>query len=148
MSRINGGSVLKSGLLAGLVINVLEAILNGAILAKPWKEAMDAQGITQGAGMMVIYVVGAFVIGLLSVWMYAAVRPRLGPGPRTAITVGLFVWALAILWPSIGFLALGMFPASLIVTGTIWELFEFPLAITIGAWVYKEGEEAAGPASP
>lgn len=138
MSRINMGGVVKGGLLAGLVINVLEMILNGAILAKPWQEAMDALGITQGAGMMAIYIIGAFFIGILSVWMYAAVRPRLGEGPGTAIKVGLFVWALAMLWPGIGFLAMGIFPSSLIVVSIVWELIEFPLATVIGAWAYKE----------
>src|SRR5258705_363148 len=35
------------------------------------------------------WVVLMLVMGFALVWLYAAVRPRLGPGPRTAITVGI-----------------------------------------------------------
>ena len=31
-------------------------------------------------------------MGLLLVWLYAAIRPRFGPGPRTATYAALVVW--------------------------------------------------------
>ncbi len=148
MGRIDTGGVVKGGLLAGLIINILEMILNGVILAKPWQDAMQALGVTQGGGTIALYVVAAFVIGLLSVWLYAAVRPRLGPGPGTAVEVGIAVWALAFLWPGLGFLALGVFPAGLMVVGLAWELVEVPLATVVGAWIYKEVGSGAAAAAP
>lgn len=138
MNRMNAGGVLKGGLLAGLVITVLEVILNGLILAKPWADAMNALGVTQGIGTIVLYVIAAFVIGILAVWLYAAARPRLGPGPGTAIKVGLVVWALAFLWPGLGFMTMAVFPAGLMVFGLAWELIEVALATVLGAWLYKE----------
>jgi len=150
MNRINTGGVLKGGLLAGLVINVLEAVLYGGLLKAPWDAAMKDMGVTQGSAEMLIYIVGAFVIGILAVWMYAAVRPRLGAGPGTAVKVGLLMWALAFLWPAIGFMSMGLLPAHLLLIGVVWELVEVPAATVAGAWAYKEGvpQEAVSPPEP
>ena len=34
----------------------------------------------------------------VTVWLYAAIRPRFGPGPKTAICAGLIVWGLSYLY--------------------------------------------------
>lgn len=148
MNRINTGGVLKGGLLAGLVINVLEAVLYGGFLKAPWDAAMKDLGVAEGGATMIIYVVGAFAIGILAVWMYAAVRPRLGAGPGTAVKVGLLMWALAFLWPAIGFMSMGLIPVPLLLIGVVWELIEVPLATVAGAWVYKEDMTRGAASAP
>ena len=43
-------------------------------------------------------VVTSFVVGILLVWIYAAIRPRFGAGMRTATKAGLVVWAFGFLF--------------------------------------------------
>ena len=39
--------------------------------------------------------VWGLAVGILTVWLFAAIRPRHSAGPKTAISAGLAVWALA-----------------------------------------------------
>lgn len=143
MSGINAGRVLLGGLLAGLVINIGETILNVAIVGPQWEEAMRALGIEPAAGpALAFYFVYGFLIGIAAVWLYAAIRPRFGPGPRTAAVAGLFVWFVSYFLFAVMEQAQPMFPQSLIWIGTAWGLVEVPLATMAGAWVYREGTEA------
>ena len=139
MGKINYARVLLGGLLAGLIINISEYILNEPILGTDWKAAMESLGRPPIAGGDITwFVILGFVLGILCVWVYAAIRPRFNPGPKTAVCAGITVWALAYAYPSIGFGVIGLFPAKLIWWGVIWGLFELPIATLIGAWQYKE----------
>lgn len=139
MGKINLGRVIMGGLLAGLVINIGEFVLNAPILGKDWDAAMGELGRTAIGGQQIaVFVVMGFFLGITAVWTYAAVRPRMGPGPKTAICAGSLIWALAYLYPSIGYLVLDLFPSRLIWIGLIWGLVEIPLATVAGAWLYKE----------
>lgn len=139
MGKINIGRVILGGLLAGLVINVGELILNLWLLAERMELAYRELGLLPtGGGTMTVFVVLGFGLGLLIVWLYASVRPRFGPGPKTAVLTGFFVWLFAILWPTLGSGLLGLFDADLLVFITIWGLFEIVIAAVAGAWLYQE----------
>lgn len=141
MRRINISRWLVGGLLAGLVINIGEFILNVPVAGERFASAMASLGLAPaGGGAIAMFVVAGFVLGLLAVWLYTAIRPRLGPGPRTAIIAGLFVWLLAVAYPSLMYLALGLFPGGLIALGAVWGLVEIPLATVAGSWLYREAE--------
>ena len=51
MSRINWGRVFLGGLVAGLVINVSETLLNAVVVKSDWEEAMRALGKDPAAAM-------------------------------------------------------------------------------------------------
>jgi hypothetical protein len=141
MGAINMAKVVVGGLLAGVVINVSEFLLNGVVFAEDMKAAMTALGRSpeMSTQQMVVWIAYGFVLGILALWVYAAVRPRLGAGPKTAAIVGVVVWALAYLLPAVGYWNLDLFPANLLVIGCVWGLVELILATVAGAWVYKEG---------
>ncbi len=142
MSRINYGRVLGGGLLAGLVLNIGEALLN-LMLGEQWSQAAEAVGVAEpGAPEIARYVLLTFLIGIALVWLYAAMRPRFGPGPGTAIKAGLAVWFFAWLIPMGFFDTMGIFPSSLFYISTLWGLFEVPISATAGAWLYREGNDA------
>ena len=138
MKGVNLGRVVMGGLLAGLVINIGESILSMGILGDEWQQVAANLGAQQGAGAIAYYVIGGFVVALVGVWLYAAMRPRMGPGPATAVKVGLVVWLLAWAWPTIALLFWGAFPAKLIWVSLVWGLVEVPLGIVVGAWTYRE----------
>jgi len=96
MSGINFGRVIGGGLLAGLIINISEFILNGVLLAQQMEAAMRSLNRPPVDNQMIVwFVVLGFALGIVTVWLYAAIRPRLGPGVRTAVCTALTVWFLA-----------------------------------------------------
>ena len=142
--NINWARVFGGGLLAGFVINVGEFILNVPILGVEFAEIMAGMNREPpGPGAIMIFVMIAFAIGILAVWLYAAIRPRFGPGAQTAVCAGLTVWTLGWLFPNISFLAMGFFPAKLLVIATLWSLVEVTLGAVAGAWLYKESNRPA-----
>jgi hypothetical protein len=139
MSSINMGRVVVGGLVAGLLINVSEFVLNAVVLVNDMNAAMAALNRPPiDNGMIVWFVLLAFGIGIMAVWVYAAVRPRFGPGVRTAICASLVVWGLAYLYPNVSTIILGLFPTRLMIIATVWGLAEVLVAGVAGAWIYTE----------
>ncbi len=139
MSKINTGRVILGGLVAGLVFNVLEFLLNGLILGGQWASTMEQYNMPMpGAGFYVWIILWAFVAGLLLVWLYAGLRPRFGAGPKTAILAGLAVWFFWGLFRAVDYASMGMIGGGLLWAYLIWTLIELPLVSLIGAALYKE----------
>ncbi len=93
MGQINVGRVIAGGLLAGLVINISESVLNLFALAQPMADAMKAHNLPEFSGQAIaLFIVLGFIMGIVTVWLYAAAQPRLGPGPKTAVLSSLPVW--------------------------------------------------------
>ena len=140
MVKINMGRVILGGLLAGLIINISEFLLNMLVLAQPMAEALKGlnREMPMDSGAMTFYILLGFAQGWIATWLYAAIRPRYGAGPMTAICAGLTVWALASLFASAAMMPMHLFPRRLLMYGMLWELFELPIATLAGAWIYRE----------
>ena len=139
MGNINVSRVVLGGLAAGLLINISEFVLNAIVLADDMNAAMAALNRPPvDNGMVLWFVVLAFGIGLMTVWVYAAVRPRFGPGVRTAICASLVIWGLAYLYPNLFIVIIGLFPTKLMMIATVWGLAELLVAGVAGAWIYTE----------
>jgi len=85
--------LLSSGIAAGVVIWIVDFIANGMVLADRYKMLQDAglflsQPRLPFAPLWTLTELG---LGIGLAWIYAAVRPRLGPGPKTALTIGVVV---------------------------------------------------------
>jgi hypothetical protein len=135
---INPPKVLLGGLLAGVLYN-----LGGVTIAS----LMDLEGAFARVGWEPTLLAGLmhlgmrFGFGFLSVFLYAAVRPRFGPGPRTALLVGVLIW-LSVQLPLIIMMGeLHILSLEQAIVGAAWGLFESCLATTAGAWVYRESSD-------
>jgi hypothetical protein len=136
---MNGKRVILGGLLAGLVINISETILNVPVMGQQMEDALKGRNLPPVGGSAVgVFVAGGFVVGLLLVWLYAAIRPRFGPGPKTAILAAVVLWLLAYAWPSLGTGLVGFMPMKLLAVATLWGLGEVILAALAGGAIYKE----------
>src|SRR5215467_8559108 len=146
MAHTNRVRVILGGLLAGVVINVVEYLTNGVILKGAWGQVMTSLGKPGdiSAGAIAIFNLWGFLLGIGSVWIYAAIRPRYGAGPGTAVRAGLASWALAVFLANLSNYPLGLFPTRLLVVSSIVALIEIVVATLVGAWLYKE-EAAATP---
>ena len=138
---INSGKVIAGGLVAGLIMNILDITWNYTVLAADMKAMVDQlrldPAVLTDLSYAIPWIVIDFVLGLVIVWNYAAMRPRLGPGPKTAILAGLvpYVAVTAVLC---GFAAMGVFTEGAMIRGSVFALVNVVVASVAGAWLYKE----------
>lgn len=137
--KINFGRVLLGGLVAGLLMNVGEWLLNDKVLGSQMKEYFAQHNFPMPAGKAIaVAVVMVFVLGIVMILGYAAIRPRFGAGPKTAIIAGLFAWFGVYCYGNILGVAFGFFPMSLLPLVLGWGLVEYLVGALVGAWLYKE----------
>ena len=137
MRGINWGRVFLGGIVAGIVVNISEFILNEKVLKSDWEAAMKALNKTMPAGIAV-WIVYGFVVGIAAVWLYAAIRPRYGAGPGTAVKAGIAVWFFMSFLSAVAMTNMGLFPTNVLTVSCVWELVQMIIATLIGAWLYKE----------
>ncbi|HMF08164.1 MAG TPA: hypothetical protein VKJ00_03440 [Thermoanaerobaculia bacterium] len=144
MGRINVARWLLGGIVAGILVNISETVLNTVVLKSPWEAVMKSLGkpSVMTSSSMIVWICWGFAYGLLCVWLYAAIRPRFGAGPSTAVKAGLVAWMLSGLLSSVGMGNLGLMPSSLLVTTAAWTLVESIVVTLVGAAIYREGPAA------
>jgi hypothetical protein len=144
VQRINWTRVILGGLLAGVVINLSESLVNGFLLADRWADAMQSLGRSPNLGALsnVIFILWGFLIALFAMWLYATIRPRFGPGPRTAIVAAIATWVPGSLLASMAPMAMHLLSRRLLAIGVAEALVELIVASLIGARIYKEREPA------
>ena len=146
MGRINVGRVILGGVVAAIIIDASETVAALLFQAQA-EEVMANLGLAPPTTwVMVIFIAVGFVMGVALVWLYAAVRPRFGPGPKTAVIVGIFFWLVAYFLPLLGDNLMGIMPTSMMIAGSSWGLVEICIAAVAGGWIYSEGEAPAASA--
>jgi len=140
MGKINWGKVVLGGLVAGLIIDIVEGILQGVVLGPEWRQAMQALGhpLEETGSSVAVHVLLGLAYELVALWVYAAIRPRFGAGPMTAFYAGLAVWVLGNLLPSVNWGPRGLFPGHLFIIAVVVGLVEIVAATEAGAWLYQE----------
>jgi hypothetical protein len=140
MKSINWGRVAFGGIVAGVIVNISEFLLHGVVLKTAQEEAMKALGKTMpmSGSTTAIWVLRGFLFGIGAVWLYAAIRPRYGAGPGTAVKAGIAAWFFTHLLCAIVFVNIGLFAMSGETVPTLWTLVESMVSTVVGAWIYKE----------
>ena len=141
MGKINWTRVLLGGLVAGAVGNVLMFAAWGLFTRPSLSAALEALGqpLQETVATTVIGVVLGFLVMILVMWLYAAIRPRYGAGPRTALVAGVAAGLLFAVFPDIGWgLTLRLIPGRVWATDAVVSLVVIVIATLLGAWVYKE----------
>ena len=139
MSNMNTGRVVLGGLLAGLVLNIGEFVLNEVVLGSQMKVWFAEHRFKEPTGSFIaIAVVLTFVLGIVIVQTYALIRPRLGPGVKTAVIAGLISWFAVYLYTGVINGVLFGLTMNQIVMPLVWGLVEYTLAAILGAWAYTE----------
>jgi hypothetical protein len=139
MTPINWSKVLVGGLVAGVIMNVSEYVLNEPVLGAQAAEHMASLNLPPVGGSAIgVFIVMTFALAFFTIWLYAAIRPRYGAGPKTAMCAGSAVWFAAYLTPWITFAVLGFSPTDMAVIGSVWGLAELLIAAVAGAYFYQE----------
>jgi hypothetical protein len=137
VAGVNWRSVLMCGTAAGLAWSLMTLplliLFGGEII-----DAVPRPLVTVGR-------LGSFTLnvitGIWALWLYAAIRPLYGPGPKTAAIAGFSWWLIATIntrqWTEIGLLRFGGLPVLIAAS--------LPILIavtTLGAWLYQEKDPA------
>ena len=69
---------------------------HGGARQKRWRRCRESESR--------IFLIYDLLKGLVALWIYAALRPSSGPGPKTALIAAILVWLLVIPVPIIGLL--------------------------------------------
>jgi hypothetical protein len=138
---MNSGKVVVGGLVGGLVLNVGDFLINTQVLAAENAAFLKRLGLDPAAlesfSGMLPWIVIDFLMGVLMVWTYAAIRPRFGPGVSTAIIAALIPF-LGVTLVLAGFTSMGVFPTATFVKGSVASLVNMAIGSVVGAWVYTE----------
>jgi len=74
---------------------------------------------------------------MLITWLYAAMRPRFGPGPKTAILAGFVVWFCGFIF-YMDWLYMGMMSTGLYAMVSVAMFVICAITALVGAMLYKE----------
>ena len=89
MGKINMMKVVVGGLIAGVVLNIIDGVLFGYVLKDQMAAAMTSINRPAMTNAQIPWFVFLdFVAGVFLVWLYAAVRPRFGAALWLAVKRG------------------------------------------------------------
>ena len=139
MSSINTGRVVGGGLAAGVTMIVADFawqyVMKDDMAAMVDRLHLDPKVMEPSSALP--WLVVDVLYGILIVLNYAAMRPRFGPGPKTALLAGLILYAAvtAILY---GFMTMGVFTEAQFLKNAACYATSTALAALVGGWIYKE----------
>jgi len=137
--RINFKRVLLGGLIAGLILNLGEALLNEVFLVEQMEETARRLHIERpGSAFIAVAALLTLALGIMIVLLYALIKVRVGAGLKSAVLAGVIVWFTVYVYTGIlTGIAIALSPM-LIVAGIGWGLVEYVLAAIVGSAFYKE----------
>lgn len=130
------------GLAAGIVIIIINIIAQ-SLLGDRIKYEMNAwmlgaaDKINLSIGAIVVGIVMKLIIGIILVWLYAAIYPRFGSGLRTALYVAASVWILGAIFFS-DFPLIGMISVLSYTALEVMQFLSLFVAMFVGAWIYTK----------
>jgi hypothetical protein len=125
---------------AGLVLNVIDYLAYGVIFAQTFPMQPGMKGLF-GIPILPWYIILDFVYGIVLVYLYAAIRPRFGAGPGTAVIAALLMWVMIGLLHALSEAPMATMmgaPRQIYTIGTLISLVALPLAALVGAKFYTE----------
>ena len=143
-SVVNWTRIALGGVIAGTVMLFSQIVLHtvvlidqGTSMVQDWaSRGLDASAALEPSIPLTVALYG---LGFVCVWVYAASRPRFGPGAATAIRVGVVVWAASHLFTAIYVHAgVVILPPRMVWLPAAWTFVEVPLATVAGCWLYRE----------
>jgi hypothetical protein len=139
MGKINFGRVLLGGLVAGVILTIGEYVINDVVLAKQMAETLRRFNVPKpGNNFIIAATVMTILLGILLVWLYALIRARLGPGPKTAVVAAIILWFSVYVYTGVINGMLFQIPMNLMLIGFVWGFVEYIVAALAGGALYSE----------
>ncbi len=135
---INLKSVMTSGIVAGIAINVCGIALV-PLLGNDMDIVLSSRGLPPLSDRAMAYFgIMSLVLGIFIVWLYANIRPQYNSNLKAIIVVSGVVWIFTYFWSNAAMVAYGFMPLQITIIGTTWGLVELFVATIVGAKLYNE----------
>lgn len=142
MGKINWGRVLLGGIVAGVVIDVVDYVLNSHVFAQQNDAMMKRLNIQLRPHAIPVFLLEGLLLGIAAIWAYSVARPRYGAGSKTAVIISVGVWFIGSFLPDLDNWASGILHTRMFCAGTVIDLVVIVVAGLIGASLYKEAAGA------
>jgi hypothetical protein len=148
MGKMNVPRIILGGVVAGILCFIGDGVVHGVLLHERWGQVMATFGRTATADTrgMAEWLLYDLAKGLVGVWLYAAIRPRFGAGPRTGAIAAVVTWALVLPIALLGFLPATFIGHRFAAIWSIEGLVVMLIAIVAGAYLYREEESVVATA--
>ena len=143
MSNVNWGRFILGALIVAAICFVSDGFLHQRVVMDQWEAVEAAIGATmpEHAGFaMIWFIVFEAGRGFLTMYVYVLLRPRLGPGVKTATWAGVVAWVAYSLTGPAQFIPIGFYSESLWISVGLYQLVFSIIAAIIGAAPYSEKE--------
>lgn len=139
MHGINLNRLLVGGFVVGVLLWLLEAA-SSMIYLDDMRVALQAHNLVlqMKSSTWLASLAGFLMFGLTLVFMYVAMRPRFGPGPKTAIVAAVTLWLGGYVTSLIGYDQIALYPRSLLYLWGVVGLLQLIIGSLVGAWIYRE----------
>jgi hypothetical protein len=135
---MNYAKIALGGLVAGVICFIGDGIVHGVLLQARWMEIANTLHLPRGDSGFGYFSIYDLAKGVASVLLYAMIRPRLGPGARTAVIAGLLTWALVLPIPLLGMIPIHFFGRKFALLWSFYGLFPIVIGAVAGSWFYRE----------
>lgn len=141
-SATPAGRILRVGLAAGLLMNVVGWMGNQLVLGPLWKDAIQTVVPLRTRTWLneLVSLVPDFIYGIAIAWLYVELARNRGPGLGTAIAAALAVWAVTLVPTYLGIANSGLLPISLAAATTVVGLVSaIPTGWLVWKWLNTKG---------
>jgi hypothetical protein len=136
---LNIRRIILGGFAAGLVSNGFDFVITQIFMANEFASILTRLNVDEAAAQawIPLFALADFVWGFLLVFTYAAIRPRFGPGPKTAIIGATMIW-LALAISVLILVAIGLHtPQSYLKSAALYLISAITSSL-VGAALYRE----------
>ena len=144
MSQLNWSRIIIGGLVAAIILFLTDGFLHERLIGADWKAiyaglgANEPQHSSSGMAYFAIFELGR---GLISILIYALMRPFFKPGPKTAVLAGIVTWlAFSVTGPA-QFIPLKFYSNALWGKVAAFQLITSIVAAIAGAAIYKDSAQ-------
>lgn len=144
MSQLNWSRIIIGGLVAAIILFLTDGFFHESVVTADWKAvyaglgANEPQHSSSGMAYFAIFELGR---GLISLLIYALMRPFFKPGPKTAVLAGIVTWlAFSVTGPA-QFIPLKFYSNALWGKVAAFQLITSIVAAIAGAAIYKDSAQ-------
>ncbi|NIS81350.1 MAG: hypothetical protein GTO14_14360 [Anaerolineales bacterium] len=143
MNRIRTGRMILAGLVTLLVFILVEivweSLIGVTLFPRMFNVSREALGLKEWNLVSFSINIGVAALNsVMMIWLYAALRPMFGVGPRNALITSGFIFAFILAF-SINNVNMGFIPMFIAGFDILSLVVELPIAIIAGAAFYEAG---------
>ena len=139
MGRMNWSRILFGGLVAGMIINGFDFLARLSLLKGAWEKVNGYGNPKELVGQpFAPQALCSVLIGVVAVWIYAAILPRFGRGMKTVLLATIATWLPGYCAALLPWLARNVLPPTLVLGIIAVGFLGVWLGLIASGWLYRD----------